>query len=69
MKDLKAKIKARISEMLDAEGLTPEGLGYLTSATCILDENERKKSMSALPMMAAGMALGRMQTGKDEDED
>ncbi len=66
MKDLKEKIKRKISEMLDADGLTAEELNFLTEATCTLAEDDRRKGLSALPMLAAGAAFGKKPDNDEE---
>lgn len=59
MKDLKEKIKRKINEMLDAEGLTAEELNYLTDAYCHIAADERMKSMHALAGLASTAAFAQ----------
>ena len=69
MKDLKEKLKRRISTMLDREDLTAEQLAHLTSAVCMLHQEERLKASGAMSALAGmAMANGFRQKG-DDDED
>ena len=68
MKDLKEKLKRRISEMLDKEDLTAEQLAHLTSAVCMLNQEERMKASGAMSALA-GLAVANGLKMKREVED
>ena len=70
MKDLKEKLKRKISEALDREDLTAEQLGHLTSAVCMLNQEERMKAMNTMSALSLGAAVnGFKRIGDDDDED
>lgn len=69
MKDLKEKLKTKISAMLDREDLTAEHLAHLTSAVCMLNQEERLKASGAMSALAGlAVANGFRKKGDDDDD-
>ena len=69
MKDLKEKLKRRISAMLEREDLTAEQLAHLTSAVCMLHQEERMKATGAMSALAGIAAINGIQRKAGDDDD
>lgn len=69
MKDLKDKLKNKISAMLDREDLTAEQLGHLTSAVCMLNQEDRLKASGAMSALAGLAVANGFRRDGDDDGD